>query len=151
MIASKLNVPKFEVKPGKEIIDGVTFIFEQSKHNEAETSLIIKLPQLGVYIAQDIVYNNVHLFITGNTDGWKTALNKIKTEKGYTTILGGHGKTADNSIIDKDIAYLSKVDEILKVAKTPDEYKTKLLEAFPEYAAPMLIDIYLPILFQSRR
>ena len=148
MIASKLNLPKFEVKPGKEVIDGITFIFEQSSHNEAENSLVIKLPQLGVYIAQDIVYNNVHLFITGNTDGWKVALNKIKTEKGYTTILGGHGKPTDNSIIDKDLAYLGKVDEILKAAKTPDEYKTKLLAAFPEYSAPMLIDIYSPILFK---
>ena len=148
IIASKLNVPKFEVNPGTEIIDGVPFIFEQSNDNEAANSLVIKLPSLGIYIAQDIVYNNVHLFITGPTNGWKNALNKIKTESSYDIILCGHGKTADKTVIDNDIAYLNKVDEILNESKTKEAYKTKLLAAYPNYAAAALLDIYLPFLYK---
>ena len=83
MIATKLNKPSVIQQPGEETIGNVKFIFEKSLNNESTVSLVIKLPELGVYIAQDIVYNKIHLFIEGDTKGWETALNKIIKEKTY--------------------------------------------------------------------
>ena len=54
MIAFKLNKPSVIQQPGEEIIGNVKFIFEKSVNNESAVSLVIKLPELGVYIAQDI-------------------------------------------------------------------------------------------------
>lgn len=67
LIASRLNLPSHDVMPGTETIQGVKCIFERSLNNEAASSLVIKLSDIGVCIAQDIVYNGVHLFI-GGTD-----------------------------------------------------------------------------------
>lgn len=148
-IASKLNFPKFEVSVGTEIIDGTTFIFERLEQAESPVSLVIKLPELGVYIAQDVVYNNIHLFITGQTGGWKKALNDILADEGYDIILAGHGNPTDKNGVKEAIAYLDKVTEILRLAKTEEEYKTKILAAFPNHGAAVLIDIYLPYLFNN--
>jgi glyoxylase-like metal-dependent hydrolase (beta-lactamase superfamily II) len=148
-IASKLNYPKFEVVVGTEIIDGTTFIFEKVENAESPVSLVIKLPELGIYIAQDIVYNNIHLFITGQTGGWKNALNNILANEQYDVILAGHGNPTDRSGVKEAIAYLDKVTEILKIAKTGEEYKSKILAAYPQYGAAVLIDIYLPFLFNN--
>ena len=148
-IASKLNYPKFEVTIGTEIIDGTTFIFEKVENAESPVSLVIKLPELGVYIAQDIVYNNIHLFITGETGGWKNALNNILAAEKYDTILAGHGNPTDKSGVLKAIAYLDKVTEVLQEAKTGEEYKNKILAAFPHYSGSVLIDIYLLYLFNN--
>ena len=149
-IASKLNYPKHVVTPGTEIIDGETFIFSKVINAESPVTLTISLPDLGVYIAQDIVYNNIHLFITGPTNGWRKALYNILNSGGYETILAGHGNPTDKSGVQNAIGYLDKVDEILNEVKTPEEYKAKLLAAFPNYGGAVLIDIYLPYLFTQK-
>jgi len=147
LIASKLNVPTHEIVPGSEEIDGVTFIFERATDNEAPVSLVVKLPELGAAIVQDIVYNDVHLFIAGPTTGWKAALKAVKAEAGYDLILPGHGAPGSKALVDKDLAYLDAVDSILAQAKTAAEYKDKILKAYPDHGGAALIDIYLPYLY----
>lgn len=150
LIAYRLNKPTHLVSPGMETIDGVNFVFEKSTGNEAATSLIIKLPQLCVYVAQDIVYNQVHLFISGPTQGWKNALLKIKHERNYDIIVPGHGMPGGRALLDENLAYLNQVDQVLKSSASKEEYKAKLLQAYPKYAAPILMDIYLPFLYPSK-
>jgi glyoxylase-like metal-dependent hydrolase (beta-lactamase superfamily II) len=148
-IASKLNYPRYVVDPGTEIVDGEIFIFSKVLNAESPVTLTISLPNLGVYIAQDIVYNNIHLFITGPTNGWRKALYNILNAGGYDIILAGHGNPTDKSGVKNAIAYLDKVDEILNEVQTPEAYKARLLAAFPDYAGAVLIDIYLPYLFSK--
>ncbi|MGZ3754717.1 MAG: hypothetical protein ACXVAY_03075 [Mucilaginibacter sp.] len=143
MIAKSLNKPTHEQLPGKEVIDGVTFIFEKSLNNEALESLVIKIPEAKTYIAQDIVYNKVHLFISGNTDGWKKAIEKVQKEKGYTVILPGHGNPGDRTLLTEDLKYLNFADQALKTSKSKEEYKSKILHEYPDYGGKGLLDIYL--------
>jgi len=143
IIAKTLNIPTHVQKEGKEVIDGVTFIFERSLDNEAAASLVIKIPEVKTYIAQDIVYNKIHLFISGSQDGWRKALRKIEGESEYKIILPGHGEPAGRSIFKKDLDYLDFVDKTLAASKSKEEYKAKILAAYPDYGGTKLIDIYL--------
>jgi len=143
IIAKSLNVPTHEQQPGKEVIDGVTFIFEKSTDNEAAVSLVIKIPAAKAYIAQDIVYNKTHLFISGNSDGWRKALKKVESEKTYTLILPGHGNPTDRSVLAEDLKYLDFVDQALASSQSKEEYKKKIEAAYPDYGGTHLIDIYL--------
>ena len=81
-----------DLTPGTEIIDGVPFVFEAVSGGEAADELLVKLPDRGVLIAQDLVYNDVHLYL-GNNDitGWQQAVDALTAETGYDTILPGHG------------------------------------------------------------
>lgn len=143
MIASKLNKPSVIQQPGEETIGGVKFIFEKSLNNESAVSLIIKLPELGVYIAQDIVYNNIHLFIEGDTKGWETALRNIIKEKTYTLVLSGHGKEGKTALLKENLSYLAFVNETILKSKNKEEFKAAILKKYPEYGGEQLIDIYL--------
>ncbi len=143
MIATKLNKPSIIQQPGEETIGNVKFIFEKSLNNEAAVSLVIKLPELGVYIAQDIVYNKIHLFIEGNTKGWETSLNKIINEKRYKTILAGHGKEGGIALLNENLKYLAFVNETIMKSKNKEEFKSAILKKYPEYGGEQLLDIYL--------
>lgn len=143
LISKTLNEPRFVQKPGQERIAGVDFIFERAVDNEAAVSLVIKIPSIGVYVAQDIVYNKVHLFISGDTKGWKEALRRIKSDSAYSVILSGHGKEGGAALLDENLAYLDFVDEALKTTKSRQEYKARILSRFPDYAGIQLVDIYL--------
>lgn len=143
MIATKLNKPSVIQQTGEETIENVKFIFERSLNNESAVSLIIKLPELGVYIAQDIVYNKIHLFIEGDTKGWEKALKKMLNEKTYTTVLSGHGKEGKTELLKENLNYLAFVNETILKSKNKEEYKAAILKKFPEYGGEQLIDIYL--------
>lgn len=143
MIATKLNKPSVIQQPGEETIGNVKFIFEKSLNNESAVSLVIKLPELGVYIAQDIVYNKIHLFIEGDTKGWENALRKIIKEKSYKIILSGHGKEGKTELLKENLNYLAFVNETILKSENKEEYKAAILKKFPEYGGEQLIDIYL--------
>jgi len=143
IIANTVNAPKHIQQEGQEVIDGVTFIFERSTDNEAAVSLVIKLPEANTYIAQDIIYNRIHLFIAGSTAGWQKALNKVEKERQYTVILPGHGRPAGRDVIGEDLKYLDFVNKTLASSESKKEYKSKMLMAYPDYGGAALLDIYL--------
>ncbi|MFI8233983.1 MBL fold metallo-hydrolase [Streptomyces sp. NPDC085900] len=72
--------PSVALVPGTEVIDGVTFVFEAVSGGEAADELLIKLPEQGVLIAQDLVYHDLHLYL-GNNDiiGWQQAVSQRPT------------------------------------------------------------------------
>lgn len=143
MIASKLNKPSVIQNPGEEVISDVKFIFEKSTNNESAVSLVIKLPEIGVYIAQDIVYNKIHLFIEGNTKGWVNALNKILNENNYNTILSGHGIEGGKILLKENLEYLEFVEKTISKSKSKNEFKSIILAKYPNYGGEQLVDIYL--------
>lgn len=143
MIAKTLNKPSVIQKPGTETIGKVKFIFEKSEDNESAVSLVIKLPELGIYIAQDIVYNKIHLFIEADTKGWENALNKILQEKQYKLILSGHGKEGNMLLLKENLDYLAFVNKTILESKNKEEFKVAILKKYPEYGGEQLVDIYL--------
>ena len=143
MIATKLNKPSVIQQPGAETIGNVKFIFEKSVNNESAVSLVIKLPELGVYIAQDIVYNKIHLFIEGDTKGWEKAIRKITKEKAYKIVLSGHGKEGGKNLLKENLDYLAFVNKTISGSKNKAAYKEVIMKQYPDYAGEQLIDIYL--------
>ncbi len=141
-ITDKIILPKNEIKEGSEIIGGVKFVFEKVGNAEAGVQLLIKLPECSAIIVQDIAANNVHLFIGEKAfDSWIKTLQRLKKLKGYDKVLVGHGEPADISVYDKNIEYLKFAKSAFKSAKSGDELKKKLLEKFPEYRVPVIVDI----------
>lgn len=143
MIAKTLKVPTVVQAPGKEKIGNTKFIFEKSMDNEAAVSLVIKIPALGVYVAQDLVYNQTHLFVSGDTQGWEQALQKIIAQKRYDLVLSGHGKEGGTALVQDNLAYLAFVNQAIGESKNKAEFKARIMEKYPHFAGEQLIDIYL--------
>ena len=143
MIAKNLKAPTVVQAPGTEKIGRTKFIFEKSVDNEAAVSLVIKIPALGVYVAQDLVYNQTHLFISGDTKGWERALQSIIDQKRYDLVLSGHGKEGGASLVRDNLAYLAFVNQAILESKNQAEFKARIMEKYPHFAGEQLIDIYL--------
>ncbi|MEV4316082.1 MBL fold metallo-hydrolase [Actinocrispum sp. NPDC049592] len=133
-------LPTVTVEPGTEVIDGVTFVFEAVRGGEAADELVIRLPEQGVLVAQDLVYHRTHLFM-GNNDikGWLAAVDKFAAETGYDTILAGHGLPADRGVLAELTEYLTAAHELL--GDDGEAYKKAILQRFPAYGGEFLIDI----------
>lgn len=138
--------PSVEIAPGTEVIDGIPFVFEAVTGGEASDELVIKLPEQGVLIAQDLVYHDIHLFL-GNNDiaGWHEAIDTLANGGAYDTILAGHGLPAGPEILSEIGAYLAAARELL--GDDGEAYKKAIVERFPAYRGQFVIDIANRYLF----
>ena len=147
-IAAADVTPTGVIEPGTEVIDGVRFVFEAVSGGEAADELLIKLPEQGVLIAQDLVYNDVHLYL-GNNDitGWQQAVDALASESGYDTILAGHGVPTDPDVYEHVRRYLADARELL--GDDGDAYKKAIVDKYPAHVGPFIIDIANRSLFPA--
>ncbi|MFF1724138.1 MBL fold metallo-hydrolase [Streptomyces sviceus] len=129
-----------DITPGTEVIDGVPFVFEAVSGGEAADELLVKLPDQGVLVAQDLVYNDVHLYL-GNNDitGWQQAVDALAAETGYDTILAGHGLPAGPEVYAGIRQYLADARELL--GDDGEAYKKAIVDRYPSHVGPFIIDI----------
>ncbi|MEU2742222.1 MBL fold metallo-hydrolase [Streptomyces sp. NPDC007095] len=141
--------PTVDITPGTEVIDGVPFVFEAVSGGEAADELVIKLPEQGVLVAQDLVYHATHLFL-GNNDiaGWQQAVDTLAADQSYDTILAGHGLPAGPQVYPELRRYLADARALLD--DDGEAYKKAILERYPAYGGPFLIDIGNQYLFGAQ-
>lgn len=149
MIPDQVLVPQHIVKAGtSEKIDGLTYEFEAVEGAENEIQLLIKLPEIGVVIAQDLVYSGVHLWLgMGSFDNWMKELQKIADLEGYNYILPGHGLPCVKDEVVNNIQYLKTAKAIHGKGLSAEDFKKELLAAYPHRESVMMFDLYLGFLF----
>ncbi len=146
-VPSSVVIPSHVASPGREVIDGITFDLVVHKNAEVETQLAIRLPELGIYITQDLIYSGSHLYIhKGMVDSWAAALEQLKSSS-YELFLPGHGAPCDKREIQANIDYMKTAQKIAAESPNVEAYKAALLAAFPGRKASAIIDIYAPMLF----
>lgn len=149
MIPDQVLVPQHIVKAGtSEKIDGLNYEFEAVEGAENEIQLLIKLPEIGVVIAQDLVYSGVHLWLgMGSFDNWMKELQKIADLEGYNYILPGHGLPCVKDEVVNNIQYLKTAKAIHGKGLSAEDFKKELLAAYPHRESVMMFDLYLGFLF----
>ena len=86
-------------------------MFEKITGGEIHTTLVIKLPEQGVLVAQDVVHNRTHLwFLDKDFDGWQANIDRFAAGTDYATILPVHGEPTTPAVwaelIDVANAYM---------------------------------------------
>ncbi|QIY93372.1 MBL fold metallo-hydrolase [Streptomyces sp. S1D4-11] len=132
--------PTVEITPGTEVIDGIPFEFEKVTGGEIHTTLVIKLPEQGVLVAQDVVYHRTHLwFLDKDFDGWQTNIDRFAAETECDTILPGHGEPTAPAIWAELTDYVNAGRELL--GDDGDAYKKAITARYPTYKGAALIDV----------
>jgi glyoxylase-like metal-dependent hydrolase (beta-lactamase superfamily II) len=139
-------VPKEVVQPGEETIDGIRYVFDVVTDTEIDFHLTIKLPELGVCIAQDLLYSGTHLYLSSGMRHWIRVLGQLLTED-YDLFLAGHGLPADKNEVAHNIEYLSAAMAAVAGGLSGDDFKDAMIARYPERRCPGIFDIYLPRLF----
>lgn len=136
------------VAPGLETIDGVRLDFIQVRHAETEDALLVGLPEHGILITQDVVYNGVHVFIGEHEfDGWRAALAYCRGLP-YDTILPGHGAPGGHALYDAMLTYLDAARSALAQATDGPDLKARLIERFPDHRGRVLLEHQMRFLFK---
>ncbi|MBB3457337.1 glyoxylase-like metal-dependent hydrolase (beta-lactamase superfamily II) [Rhizobium sp. BK313] len=148
LVPNSLVIPEETVRAGEEIIDGVKYVFDEVVNTEIDFLLTIGLPDVGVFIAQDLIYSGTHLYLTKYMEHWIGILQNMLLSD-YDLFLPGHGFPADKNEVAKNIEYLSVAMGAVGKGLTNDTFKRFMLESFPERKCPAIFDIYMPRLFDN--
>lgn len=140
---SKIKItPSGELTAGELVIDGIRLQIEELTMAECSNHVALKLPDYSVFIAQDIVYNEIHTFFGDNYhENWLKILKDYLNQQNYNLVYPGHGAPGGKELIEQTIEYIKVVKNFLIAGVEGEELKEKLKELFPEYKASHLIDI----------
>jgi glyoxylase-like metal-dependent hydrolase (beta-lactamase superfamily II) len=144
----KVIVPQNVAELGKQTLDGVKYIFSKVTDTEIDFMLTINLPDLGVYVVQDLIYSGTHLYLTKYMEHWIRVLEEMLVSD-YELFLPGHGLPADKNEVARNIEYLAAAAGAAGNGLTNDAFKDFLLQRYPERKCPGIFDIYMPRLFDG--
>ncbi|MGW3913340.1 MBL fold metallo-hydrolase [Streptomyces sp. NPDC005070] len=144
----RVVVPERVASAGEDKIDGVRYVFDRVTDTEIDYHLTIRLPDLGVYFTQDLLYSGTHLYLTKHMDHWIRVLGDMLVSD-YELFLPGHGLPADKNEVARNIEYLSAARQAIGDGLTGDAFKSFMLQRYPERKCPGIFDIYMPRLFGS--
>lgn len=154
-ILDHMLLPNKVATVGEIVIDGTRIKLLRISNAEDVAMLAFELPQPKVLIAQDLVYNKVHLFVgqrsmdgTQCFDGWIAALEAFK-KNAYDVVIPGHGVPTDASVFDDNINYLKNVKKILETS-SGENFVQRTLDAFPDYELRSMTDMSAFFLFQMK-
>lgn len=146
-VPAQATKPEHVVEPGEQTIDGVRLDFRKVARTEAAALLTIALPDQGVVITQDLVYNKVHLFVADRRfDTWAAVIEQHK-QLPYDTILPGHGVPGGTELYDQVLDYLAAAKPAVEQATAGEQLKTTLTQRFPDHRGVSLLDIQNMYLF----
>jgi len=150
-VPQTLLLPEATVEAGSETIDGVTFEFDIVLDTEAPEQIVIRVPEAGVIVLQDLLYNNTHMSPLGNNENWISELNALRAlqSEGYDTLLAGHGVPTTFGEIDAMIDYLNTMEELITGAESPEAAIAALVERYPSHDGQVILGFLVPFRFQS--
>jgi glyoxylase-like metal-dependent hydrolase (beta-lactamase superfamily II) len=149
VIPTRAERPDHIVAPGAEIIGGVRFEFIHLEHAETENALMVGLPDHGVLVTQDLLYDRVHVFIGEHAfESWAAALQSTQALD-YDTLLPGHGSPGGPELYGAMQQYLDTARDALSKSSTGAELKSRLIAAFPSHRGRVLLDHQMRFLFPT--
>ena len=152
LVPDKVTVPTDILYPGEIIVDGIKYRYSKYDNAEADTQVIIELPNLGVVITQDFIYNGYHPWLGQHTKGWIDLLDVIKEKyKGDYIVLAGHGNPASPKVYDAMKKYLIDANNIIEMSGGDKNLIAKeLIEKYPKYRGRHTIPMYLGYMFPDK-
>jgi glyoxylase-like metal-dependent hydrolase (beta-lactamase superfamily II) len=141
-VPAEPRVPEGVLETGETSIAGLTFEIESVANAEAPEQLIIRLPDLGTVIVQDLLYNNAHFFPGVDRANWITILEGLRGLSGYDTVLVGHGLPATLGLIEPAIQYLEFANEVAASAESADDIAAALQAEYPSYAGAGILSFW---------
>jgi glyoxylase-like metal-dependent hydrolase (beta-lactamase superfamily II) len=135
-------VPEGSLEAGNLTIDGVNINVEVVGAAESPEQVVLRLPDQGVIVMQDLLYSNAHFFPGMDRANWVRVLEGMQAEGGFDTLLAGHGMPTSAGELTQAIRYLNTASEAAASATSADEVIAALTAAYPGYEVEGILQFW---------
>ena len=123
-------------------LEGNELVVVELGHTDTDHTTCLHVPSIGLVVAGDAVYNDVHLYLAESNaekrQEWIAALNKIESLKPRAVVASHKRPQNDDSprIIEETRQYIRDFDRLVEKTKTAQELYDKMLELYPNRVNP---------------
>jgi|SRR5271169_1542993 len=140
-IPDKLVIAE-ELKGNFIDLEGHQLIAVELGHTDTDYTTCLHVPSIGLVVAGDAVYNDVHLYLAESNaqkrQEWIAALDKIESLNPLA-VVASHKRpeNEDNPrIIEETRQYIRDFDRLVQTTNTAQELYVKMLEIYPNRVNP---------------
>ncbi len=137
------NLVTAEELQGKTIdLEGNDLVPVELGHTDTENTTCLHVPSVGLVVAGDAAYNDVHLYLAESNPQkrleWIAALDKIESLNPRAVVASHKRPENDDNprIIEETRQYIRDFDRLAKTARTAQELYDKMLELYPNRVNP---------------
>lgn len=131
-----------ELKGNVINLEGHDLVAVELGHTDTDYTTCLNVPSIGLVVAGDAVYNDVHLYLAESNaqsrQEWIAALDKIESLK-PRAVIASHKRPGNDDnprIIEETRQYIRNFDRLAKMATTAQELYDKMLEIYPNRVNP---------------
>jgi len=124
-------------------LDDVALVPVEVGHTDTDATTMLHVPEIGLLVAGDVVYNGVHLYLTesggvAGIDEWLAALDTAESLNPATVIAGHKDPRAFNnpSQIQATRRYLTDARRLLETSASAQEFYQRMMGLHPNRINP---------------
>ncbi|MCX5182899.1 hypothetical protein OOK47_09695 [Streptomyces sp. NBC_00268] len=116
------------------LLEGHELPAVETGHTDTDDSSVLHVPSIGLVVAGDVVYNNVHLYlcegVLGGFTAWLRALDIVEDLEPDSVVAGHQDRTRPDTpdTIAQTRAYLHDVEDLLTGEPTPHEFFDAMIQ-----------------------
>jgi glyoxylase-like metal-dependent hydrolase (beta-lactamase superfamily II) len=133
-----------ELKGNVIDLEGHDLVAVEVGHTDTDYTTCLHVPSLGLVVAGDVAYNDVHLYLAesnARTRGeWISALDKIESLN-PSAVVAGHKRSGNDDspkIIEETRRYIRDFDRVAGTTTSARELYDKMLELYPDRVNPLV-------------
>jgi glyoxylase-like metal-dependent hydrolase (beta-lactamase superfamily II) len=144
--------------PGDRLtVEGHDLVMVDVGHGDADDNSVLHVPDLGLVVAGDVIYNRVHMYLGQSTAGgfgpWREAIDRVEA-LGPRHIVCGHQDRRLDDDATRTIAetrqYLDDADEILRTEDTALGYFNAKIARYPDHLGRLILWVTARALYGVR-
>jgi glyoxylase-like metal-dependent hydrolase (beta-lactamase superfamily II) len=126
-------------------VDGHRLRSVEVGHSDTDDSTVLHVPELGLVVAGDVVYNNVHQYLAetpnGGLEAWLRALDTVAALDPRHVVAGHKDATRDDSPanIAETRRYLETTAEFLTAEPSRNEFYARVIEHYHDRVNPYTV------------
>jgi glyoxylase-like metal-dependent hydrolase (beta-lactamase superfamily II) len=134
------SVTAVTVPDNRFTLEGHDLVMVEVGHTDSDDTSVLHVPDLGLVVAGDSIYNGVHMYLgqsaVGGFGPWRAAIDKVEALQPRHIVCGHQNKQLDDDAgrtIAQTRQYLDDADELLRTETTAVGFFNAKIERYPAY------------------
>jgi glyoxylase-like metal-dependent hydrolase (beta-lactamase superfamily II) len=123
-------------------LEGHDLVVVELGHSDTDYTTCLHVPSIGLVVAGDAAYNDVHLYLAGsspqNRRDWIAALDKIESLNPRAVVASHKRPENDDNpgIVEETRQYIRDFERLTETTQTAQELYDKMLKLYPSRVNP---------------
>lgn len=138
-------------------LEGRDAVMVDVGHGDADDNSVLHVPDLGLVVAGDVIYNGVHMYLgqsaVGGFGPWREAIDKVESLGPRHIVCGHKNERLDDDAgrtIEQTRQYLDDADELLRTENTAAGYFNAKIDRYPDHLGRLILWVTARALYGVR-